>query len=1304
MKFKSLFAIFILFHSLPLQAQTPVSFTSSIAYDNIYANGDYSIFSNAGTTLNVVDKPIIMVEGFDPMNEYPAAALASKFNSDQSNALTTQLLNLGYDIITLNFANGGDYIQRNAFLLIELINRVNAQKTGNEQLVVIGVSMGGLVARYALTYMEHNTINHNTRLFVSMDTPHEGAYIPLSLQFLMNKTANYLPPVGIMFDHVINCEAARQMLLVHIGATMNNSSHPYTPQQSSLRTSLMNELATMGNFPMNCKKISISNGSKSGLFQKNHIGNRLSLNQEFIFFTDLAAYNSIGYSMFPPIFDEQNNEMAGNCLWYNLMFMESGNIGIKGYNNFETLPGGNFPWVSSVMELFSNAGIPTETYLVPSFISTESALSLNIPAQNWGENLSEDKELMCKTPFDAIYAPLDENQLHTSIPTVTSNWLFEHINNPDNTIDINNGVRFNFGFNTSDYIDMNMNINNGGELHINSGTNTDWMPKNLSVNTSNAQPYPMVSSSFNVQTNPCRNSTEIIVNSGGVLKIGEGNRYGTITLRTGSRLILGNNSTLLVNNNSKIILENGSRLIIEKDVAINLVGTNSVIEIQDGGLIEIGNNATFTWTGKGYIKVNNDPNQPGKVNVRAASGATNAKFFKQGAWVSQDGGYTEKLIEINSGSLSFDRSIEEVNIKFGLIKLHSETFVDVEPTCYFDNVTFDWAGSGQKHNGLWVYGQQNTPYVSGCKFKNATRGITVFPLVQGVGVKNGIAQSTHATITNSSFNLCDMAIYVDARGADITNCSFTNASGGNDHSGIVLRGLQYNSRLETITSQLNNIGIDLLGTFHNETSVKRSVIFNNATAGIMGRGTKLALGCNAIYNNSSTSNRGYNIWMHPGTRLIAENAISPGSNYNNLSSYNSSAVYLDNVFGLHIQDGYTDFESVNEGILGTIIPYEVTSNPSQYDAIKINYARNNYWDRFGASPQMFTHHAVAYDDGWTVYFTDFDDLGTSLSTKPDIIGNCYLGETGEEPPSMFIGKSMIYDAENTPFDLKYMQARDYKLSNSYMDAYNEYKEIVTHAYDTLFNITGADNIMTSEFREWMDVILFSYSEMMECINEAYAQGQIDSTYDLQDILDVQTLLRNKMNIETITDTLQSHYAYDFLYKFDEAMLYRLFNDRETCKNKLYAMKSNIQTVSNSSLLNYYYCLVSKEQVMLSDTLNKAYLFTTFECDSFFPLVNYGPPIEVDNKKTSLRETNTELFKHTHIYPNPASDKISVKFDERLNGVHIQIIDLTGRILQQKKMEGILHKVDIPIDMQTGSYIIQIATDKGTVRKKFVVIK
>ena len=50
--------------------------------------------------------------------------------------------------------------------------------------------MGGLIARYGLSFMEQNSMNHETRLYISFDSPHLGANIPVSFQYLINYFEN----------------------------------------------------------------------------------------------------------------------------------------------------------------------------------------------------------------------------------------------------------------------------------------------------------------------------------------------------------------------------------------------------------------------------------------------------------------------------------------------------------------------------------------------------------------------------------------------------------------------------------------------------------------------------------------------------------------------------------------------------------------------------------------------------------------------------------------------------------------------------------------------------------------------------------------------------------------------------------------------------------------------------------------------------------------------------------------------------------------------------------------------------------
>lgn len=78
---------------------------------------------------------------------------------------------------------GADYIERNARALVALLKRENEKLRLNgssEKITLIGPSMGGLISRYALAYMEKNNIPHNVKLWASFDSPHLGANIPIA--------------------------------------------------------------------------------------------------------------------------------------------------------------------------------------------------------------------------------------------------------------------------------------------------------------------------------------------------------------------------------------------------------------------------------------------------------------------------------------------------------------------------------------------------------------------------------------------------------------------------------------------------------------------------------------------------------------------------------------------------------------------------------------------------------------------------------------------------------------------------------------------------------------------------------------------------------------------------------------------------------------------------------------------------------------------------------------------------------------------------------------------------------------------
>ncbi|RKS00699.1 T9SS type A sorting domain-containing protein [Flavobacterium sp. 102] len=273
------------------QPNATTSITATIPYQGFgetapyFGQGQYEIFPD--TVDGILDKPVFLIDGFDPGDTRNIATIYAGLNYGSGQNLADYLRSQGFDIVLVNFptytrpntttiVDGGvDFIQRNAFILVEVINQINAQKVGNQKNVVIGPSMGGLISRYALRYMEINNLNHDTRLYISFDSPHQGANVPIGFQHLFNYMA-YGPlgsaAVQPIVDGLIKSPAARQMLIDHMdGHLQSGSAFEFNTASASLvptgapnfRAAFQNELNTMG-FPTTVRNVSISNGAGNG--------------------------------------------------------------------------------------------------------------------------------------------------------------------------------------------------------------------------------------------------------------------------------------------------------------------------------------------------------------------------------------------------------------------------------------------------------------------------------------------------------------------------------------------------------------------------------------------------------------------------------------------------------------------------------------------------------------------------------------------------------------------------------------------------------------------------------------------------------------------------------------------------------------------------------------------------------------------------------------------------------------------------------------------------------------------------------
>lgn len=245
----------------------------------ILGQGEYEIFLDQVD--GILDKPVIVLDGFDPGDFRNIAGLYNSLEFGGDN-LADLIREEGFDVVILNapvydsggtqIDGGADFIQRNAFVLVELIQQLNEQKQGDEELVILGPSMGGLIAQYALSYMEQNSLDHQTRLFISFDSPHRGANIPVSLQYLINFLAREFDDETAIavVEEVLNSAAAKEMLIDHyLGHLADGSDTDQDPTQllpvgaPEFRDAFQGELDALG-FPQNVRNVAMINGDGMG--------------------------------------------------------------------------------------------------------------------------------------------------------------------------------------------------------------------------------------------------------------------------------------------------------------------------------------------------------------------------------------------------------------------------------------------------------------------------------------------------------------------------------------------------------------------------------------------------------------------------------------------------------------------------------------------------------------------------------------------------------------------------------------------------------------------------------------------------------------------------------------------------------------------------------------------------------------------------------------------------------------------------------------------------------------------------------
>ncbi|MEH1007157.1 T9SS type A sorting domain-containing protein [Winogradskyella sp. ECml5-4] len=470
MKKNHLFILLFLPFFLTAQNTITSSITPNLsAYGettNYPGEGEYEIFLSAD---NILDKPIFLVDGFDPGDTRGITDLYNSLDFIGTSG-TQNLADLvraeGFDVIVLNFPTytrtadneiidgGADFMERNAMVLVELIDMINTDKAANnpDQNVIIGPSMGGIISRYALNYMEANSLNADTRLYISFDSPHHGANVPIGLQhqlnFLAFNNTNAATEVQPLINGLLKSAAAKQLLTDHLDAHLLGTdlvtfdpalklptAHPF---RDIFETSI-NALTPSG-FPEDVRNVSIINGSGNNTpyFAIGNSGPTVT-NDYSVINTSIAmpigtfTADIIIAINFTPAAGITNTASSISIQLFSIEIDDSiaESEAFSYSDGIDAAPGGLFDLGGITGTLGSDGGIGGDFINALNidkfnFVPSVSALALEFPNNEIDWHATID---LTTSPFANIYLP-EESEPHVLLTQENVNFALEEILNP----------------------------------------------------------------------------------------------------------------------------------------------------------------------------------------------------------------------------------------------------------------------------------------------------------------------------------------------------------------------------------------------------------------------------------------------------------------------------------------------------------------------------------------------------------------------------------------------------------------------------------------------------------------------------------------------------------------------------------------------------------------------------------------------------------------------------------------------------------------------------------------------------------
>lgn len=512
-----------------------------------------------------------------------------------------------YDIIYLDFSDGATLIQQNAMVFAELLQWINqpANRTSDaEETLVIAASMGGQVARFGLAWMEQQGICHNSKLYVSFDSPHRGANVPLGIQHMFDRLqavwiGSYSAQV-VVHDKLLR-EASMQMILFHFA----DMAKPYRTQWQTWQ-------ASPGSYPSLLRKVAIANGSGRAVPQAGMFPGMRMLHT-----SGAGLFTGPNYAFALPGTSDRGHD--------NVVFRYRTAISLfnrwhysyadPNWSYYDTCPGSSETTAQDAHDASSTLVADWNTN---TFMSTISALdvqdvgSFNKPDFTYNVQQQiplNDRPNRAKYAFDAYFTADNANEPHvqitngqgspngnTSYTTNNGDWIQNELRESAHHMPAGLTTVYNYG-NPYRHLLPSVQVNAGGQLYLNNGT----LP--ASGGTVATQTVP-AQGNFDVYTSNC--ATVVQVNSGGQVAVGTSSTYpATLLMAANSLLDLRAGGQLSVSQGSVLRVAAGATLVVRAGTTLAL---NGLLVVDAGGFVCIEDPASIVTGAGGQLSLNQRAN------------------------------------------------------------------------------------------------------------------------------------------------------------------------------------------------------------------------------------------------------------------------------------------------------------------------------------------------------------------------------------------------------------------------------------------------------------------------------------------------------------------------------------------------------------------------------------------------------------------------------------------------------------------------------------------------------------------------